>query len=240
MTTHQPRPGSLDNTSVGRWAAKTMREMYGATQSDIAEDARISQSKLSLYESGFVDLTEKELQRLKKALNALATDNDFSLEPLPGPATGLLSEMPGLALNDGTFAERYASWSKKKQIRARQSMRRQAQLTQIEVARELGITPKKLGHWEAGRLELSEAAIARWRQVIVAATVKQKKADPWARLEIRIEDAAHTALQSHKGQVLDDPLIAEIIASLRREIEALEEQAEATPATLDPHKESEQ
>ena len=155
-TTHQPR-SRLENTLLGRRTAKQFREMFGATQSDIAEDAGISQSKLSLYESGFVDLAEKELQRLGKALNALATDNDFGLQPLPGPAgrdsKGLLSDMSGFtALNDGTFAEKYASWSKKKQIRSRQSMRRQAKLTQIEVARELGITPKKLRHWEAGRL----------------------------------------------------------------------------------------
>src|SRR6266849_5497207 len=117
--THQPRPRSLENTLLDRRTAKQFREMFGATQSDIAEDARISQSKLSLYESGFVDLAEK-----------------------------------------------YASWSKKKQIRARQSMRRQAKLTQIEVARELGITPKKLRHWEAGRLELSEAGTEKWQQVI--------------------------------------------------------------------------
>src|SRR6266852_3331113 len=129
--THQPRPRlrSLENTLLDRRTAKECREMFGATQSDIAEDARISQSKLSLYESGFVDLAEKELQRLRKALNALATDNDFSLRPLAGPAgrdsKGLLSDMSGFtALSDGTLAEKYASWSKKKQIRARQSMRR--------------------------------------------------------------------------------------------------------------------
>jgi transcriptional regulator with XRE-family HTH domain len=194
--------------------------MHGATQSDIAEDARISQSKLSLYESGFVDLAEKELQRLGKALNALATDNDFGLRPSPGPAGGLLSEMFGFtALNDGTFAEKYASWSKKKQIRARRSMRRQAKLTQIEVAREIGIPRKKLIYWESGRLELSEAETEKWQQVIVAATVKQKQADPWARLAVRIEDA----LRAHEGKILDHPLIVEIMESFRRENAELEQ-----------------
>ncbi len=189
--------------------------MFGATQSDIAEDARISQSKLSLYESGFVDLAEKELQRPRKALNALATDSDFGLRPSPGK--GLLSEMFGFtALNDGTFAEKYASWSKKKQIKARRSMRRQAKLTQIEVARELGIPRKKLIYWESGRLELPDAEEAKWLQVIVAATVKQKQADPWARLAVRIE-ALEDALKAHEGKILDHPLIVEIMESFRRE-----------------------
>jgi transcriptional regulator with XRE-family HTH domain len=212
--THQSRPESRpENTIRGRRAVKQFREMFGATQSDVAEDAGISQSKISLYESGFVDLTEKELQRLGRALDALSNDPDGK---------------PGLtALNDGTFAEKYASWSQKKQIKARRSMRRQAKLTQIEVARETGIPPKKLRHWETGRLELSDTDVAKWQQVIVAATVKHKKADPWARLEVRIEIALEDALNAHQGEILDHPLIAKIMESFRRETSALEEQLAA-------------
>jgi transcriptional regulator with XRE-family HTH domain len=205
----------LENTTGDRRTAKKFREMFDVTQEEVAHNAGISGSKLSLYESGFVDLTDAELRRLNKVLNALAKKSD--LKPMPG----LISLISGRT--DDTFAERYASWSEKKRINARRSLRRQVKLTQIEVAREIGIQRRKLINWEAGRLELSDAEFTKWQQVIVAAIVKRKKADPWARLEIRIEDAVHTALQLHKGQVLDDPLIAEIIESFRREIAELKE-----------------
>lgn len=220
----------MDNTATARSAAKSLREMYDVTQADVAEKAGISDSKLSLYENGFVDLTEKELKRLEKALNALAKANRDM--PRLGVLSGRVSELTKPLLQDNTFGEQYASWSEKKQIRARRSIRRQAKLTQIEVARGIGIQRRKLINWEAGRLELSDAEFSKWQQVIVAAIVKKKKADPWARLEIRIEDALRAALQSHKGQVLDDPLIAEIMESYRNEIEAFENQlAEKTAVT---------
>ncbi len=201
----------MKNTTSDRLAAKSLREMYGVTQDEIAHRAGISDSKLSLYESGFVDLTDVELRRLDKVLNALAKKND--LKPMPSLTFLISGQM------DDTFAERYASWSKSKQINARRSLRRQVKLTQIELAREIGIQRKKLINWEAGRLELSDAEFAKWQKVIVAAIVKRKKADPWARLAVRIEDA----LKAHEGKILDHPLIAEIMESFRRENAELEQ-----------------
>jgi DNA-binding XRE family transcriptional regulator len=199
--THRPRP---ENKTRDRRTVKELREMFGATQEELARKAGFSGGKLSLYESGFVDLSDGESRRLNKALNALSKEN-----------TG----MPGItSLIDGTYLEKCAAWNKKQTIKSRRSFRRQAKLPQIKLAREIGIPRKKLIHWEAGRLELSDAEFAKWQQVVVAAIVKQKKADPWARLEARIE----VALEAHKGRILDDPLIAEIMESFRRENAELE------------------
>ena len=56
--------------------------------------------------------------------------------------------------------------------------------------------------------------------------MKQKKADPWARLELRIEIALEDALKAHEGKILDHPLIAAIMESFRHENADLEQQVE--------------
>lgn len=224
-TTHQDR---LGNTTEHRHTAKQLREMFDVIQEEIARKAGISGSKLSLYENGFVDLTDAELRRLEKVLNALPKKSD--VKPMPSPLFLITGK------TDDTFAERYAAWSEKKRIKARRSLRRQVKLTQIELAREIGIPRKKLIHWETGRLELSDAEFAKWQQVIIEHYVAQKKADPWARLEVRIQ----SALNAHEGKILDHPLIMEIMESFRRESETLEEQlTEKTSVTSAAEEEQE-
>jgi transcriptional regulator with XRE-family HTH domain len=206
----------MENKAEDRRAARKLRELYGLTQAEVAAKASvITQSELSLYEEGFVDLPEKKLQRLEKALNDLAEANQ---------------DKPGFkAMQDGTFAEKYASWSERRQKEARRSLRRQAGLTQIRLARETGIPRKKLIYWEDGRAELSDAEFAKWQQALIHASVEKRRADPWSKLELRIramlKERRRWLPLLEKATSIDDPIIAEIIESFRREIAELEQQA---------------
>jgi transcriptional regulator with XRE-family HTH domain len=205
----------MENTATDRAAARKLRELFALTQADVAEKAGvITESELSLFENGFVDLAENKLKRLEKALNALAEANE---------------DKPGFkALQDGTFAKQYASWSERRRKEARRSLRRRAKLTQIELARAIGIPRKRLIYWEDGRAELSDAEFAKWQEVLVAAIVKKRKADPWIRPRLMVDALLAerrdflTRLQNLSS--VDDPVIAEIIESFRREIAELEQQ----------------
>jgi len=234
MKTNAPED-LITNKLEDRRIVKKLREMYGARQSDVAGDAKISQSKLSLWENEFVDLADKELQRLAKVMNALSEKNYAS----PGK--------PGItAVMRGTFAEEYASWSETKRVKARRSLRRQAHLTVIALAEKIGIPEKKLREWENGkkRVELTDAEEKKWQQAITAASVEKMKADPWTRtafmadtlLNERAELLAErksflSRLKSLSS--IEDPVIAEIMESFRREISELEQQKKPVASSND-------
>jgi DNA-binding transcriptional regulator YiaG len=221
MATEQ-RP---NNTIRDREIVKESREIYDISQGELADDAGISESKLSLYENGFVDLTDAELKKLGKALMAQIKAN---LD---------MRRMPGFTdLNDPEYLEKSAAKNKEQIIKGRRSMRRRARLTVIALAGKIGIPEKKLRAWEKDRVKLTDEERKKWEEALIAARVERKLADPWTRPHFMVRTllAERDTLLAERRDFLtrlqnlssiDDPVIAEVIESFRREIAELEQQA---------------
>src|SRR5437667_2560429 len=70
MIRRPPRSTLFPYTTLFRSEVRLLRQVKGMTQYDLAEEAKVNRSKLSLYESGTLDLTETELDRKSTRLNS--------------------------------------------------------------------------------------------------------------------------------------------------------------------------
>lgn len=131
------------------------RQTAGMTQSGLAKKIGISQAKLSLFELGQVALSEAELKRVWRTLE----------KKLQGKA-GLLSDVSGRAKlatpNQDSVDE----------LPKRRLLRQQANLSQHEAAKKIGISQNRLSQWENGQLELSPDEQRRWRRELALADPK--------------------------------------------------------------------
>jgi transcriptional regulator with XRE-family HTH domain len=198
------------------------RRVMGLTQSQVALRSGIADSKLSLWENGLIDLDPAELRRVEAIFNKAKS------------AYGKLSQ---LALSESGLDS----------SAVRKLRRQQVNLNQRELARRAKIPRNKLMQWEQGRIELSSDEIARWESALLEAA----RRDPYLQLDVareigddlwksqkslkqRVSDLEQQ-IQFHQTQVarlehsnsLDDPIVQEVIASLRREIVKLEEEKPA-------------
>jgi transcriptional regulator with XRE-family HTH domain len=191
------------------------RQLLGLTQMEVAQKARISQYKLSLYETGLAELTPKEHARVAKILS--------TPQKHPRPEANLEKELE--------------AWREAKSVERRSFYRKQTGMSLREFGRTAGIPRNKLGKWEAGKPTLTAEEYARWEKTVLEGQRKQQLADPWWQLE-----NAQQAMSDLKAELsskvsrleaatsLDDPIVSEIIQSFRREIAQLETQT-TEPAT---------
>lgn len=199
-----------------------LRQYSGLTQAEAAHKARLSDSKLSLYENGLVELTKVELNRLYRILSK------------DSPPINFRELTSGDAAKKDTI-KKWEEWRTKGRARqdkeSRRFARKQVGMTQNQLARETGIPANKIIQWELGRVELTSEEQDRWKQVLRNAEKKQKQADPWWKLQVAhytiedlIEEKKGVVARLENLQGINDPVIAEIIESYQREIAALEKQ----------------
>jgi transcriptional regulator with XRE-family HTH domain len=199
-----------------RHVVRRLRNGLNLTQAELAQKVQINDSKLSLFENGLIELSDDEWKRVSRFL--------FSHK---GPWK------PGqLDMLAGTYEARQAQWQKHLDSRKhtnRRFLRKQAGMSQRELALATGIPRNKIIEWEAGRLELTAKEQAKWQEVIQAAESRRKHSDPWWKLKVAhyaiedlLEDRKRWLPRLQNLTSVDDPVIAEIIASFRREISELE------------------
>ena len=191
------------------------RQLLGLTQMEVAQKARISQHKLSLYENGLAELTPKEHARVAKILSMP--------QKHPRPA--------------GNLDEQLEAWRDAKSVERRSVYRKQTGMSLRQFGLAAGIPRNKLGKWETGDGALTPEEYARWEKAVRDAESERQKSDPWWQLE-----NAQQAMSDLKAELsskvsrleaatnLDDPIVSEIIQSFRREIAQLEAQT-AEPTT---------
>jgi len=210
------------------------RRAMGLTQGQVALRSGIADSKLSLWENGLIDLDPAELRRVEAILNKAGKKSAYGkLSQLAGSESGGSPLFPQIDQLDSSAV--------------RKLRRQQVNLNQRELARRAKIPRNKLMQWEQGRIELSSDEIARWESALLEAA----RRDPYLQLDVareigddlwksqkslkqRVSDLEQQ-IQFHQTQVarlehsnsLDDPIVQEVIASLRREIVKLEEEKPA-------------
>lgn len=218
----------MDNTIEDRRNAAKFRDELGVTQADVAHMAKVSQAKLSLWENQFVDFTPAELKRVGEVFDKL-----WKKHGAPGFK----------AMLAGTWAEQRAKWNKKQITRGRKSLRKQARLSQMALAEKIGITVKRYQAFEANRIDLTDGEHAKWADTISSILTQRLAANPWMRPAFMADNLLKERaelLAERKGFLsrlqslvsIDDPVIAEIMESFRREIAQLEEQVKQ-PAESD-------
>lgn len=153
-----------------RKAARLLRQAAGMTQLEVAQKAKISRPKLSLYETGLVDLTADELRRVEKVLHR-------AQRPPVTLASLLKAEVPK--------QEKQKPADEKTQRKFR---RQQAGISQRALALASKIPRNKLIEFEAGRIPLNAGELARWETVLNEAAKAKMLADPYFKLEV-----AHSA-----------------------------------------------
>jgi transcriptional regulator with XRE-family HTH domain len=193
----------------------------GLSQGDAAKKAKINRSKLCLFERGAIQLTEKELKRLENVYG----DKKY------GRFYGRLGQ---LLDPDKPRSEPH-----------RRKLRRQwADVSQTQLAKLTGISQTRISRWEAGSGSLTPQEEDLVRTTLDEAVERASINDPYRVALARDEDAeflfnklkeAERILRFHQTQLarlehsnsLDDPIVQEVIASLRREIVKLEEEKPA-------------
>jgi transcriptional regulator with XRE-family HTH domain len=219
------------------------RRVLHLTQNQLALRAGISGSKLSLWENGLVELKPQELRKLESALDK-AYQKSHQKWAGDGPPMRPLEVLKGRS--KGFWRTEVEGLDP---ILERKLRRQQLGLNQRELARISGIPRNKLIKWEAGTVQLSADEQQRWEAALDAA----RKKDPYLRWKIKDEVISDLWEQRKRHQAtikdlekqllffqtqvtrlehsnsLDDPIVQEVIASLRREIAKLEQQRAEQP-----------
>jgi transcriptional regulator with XRE-family HTH domain len=208
----------------------------GLSQVQLAQRAKVSDSKLSLFENGLVQLTPEESRRVKKVLNRkmLEVQKILKNNPHADPHLGNLRQLAGMEAPTEAEARAYDEWyaahvERPQRVQDRRFLRKHTGMSQRELARASRIPRNKIIEWEAGRVDLTAEEQSRWDEAIRTARVEKKRSDPWWKLTVAhytIEDL----LKERKRYLprlenitsVDDPVIQEITASFRREIADLE------------------
>jgi len=197
------------------------RQSLGWTQAELAAKTGLSQSKLSLYESGQVGMSDEDLEQVWVVL-------ERRLGGKAGPMSALL-QAPGV---EGEATD-------KSSIRRQRRARRQgANMSQHELARKIGIGRSKLSQWELGNLELTSEERQRWERELTIS-------DPYFQIEVHREAGRELFAANKKLREENAALRAEInilkaqflnceeIAALRHaQIEELAERLERLQSPL--------
>jgi len=198
-----------------RKAVRLLRQAKGMTQYDLAEDARVNRSKLSLYERGSLDLSEAELRRVRRALRM---KSDETLKP---------ADLRGIS-----------------EIQRRKLRRQHVGLTQHQLAKLTGISQTKLSDYENGKAELTPSEETLWVKATDEAA-ERMGSDVYFKLRLAEEHNEELynerrALLSERRDLLSklesspsigDPIVQEVIASFRREIADLERRTQQRTGT---------
>jgi transcriptional regulator with XRE-family HTH domain len=182
------------------------RQAAELTQGELAKKAGINQSKLSLYENGLIDLTDAELQKVEKFLDA--QPQKFSqLSDLAKPLS-----LKRSAFDEREMGEKYSP----------KLLRQRARLSQQELSRRTGIPRSRLSPWESGKGQLSESESHKVMDVLMQIVRK----DPYVELEITYE--ANRRLWKSRRELLErlqalEKKHAAQVAAQAQEIAALRE-----------------
>lgn len=222
-----------------RQLIRESRIAAGLTQAQVAEKAAIPRSKLSLYESGFVDLTAEELRSVEKILkdqlkqhypgylgypsspsrlsrmlhgkSAPADAKEQEGEAGAGPKVSAIQQL----LQDGKLA---AQW------------RKRAGISQYEASRKAKISRTKLSAWENGDIQLNKQEAARCCQLYAEVEVKKSLRDPWYHLDMVTKECDELKDRiANKDELIGilkkvTSLDEELIQALKSELPALSEE----------------
>jgi len=208
---------------------RKFREQYDITLTEFGKHARLSHPMLSQFERGDRDLSPEAWARVLAAMSSLLAEDN-------GKRLAEIAEAEETAAKLGVVAK----------INLVRKLRDLSGLTQAEVADLVRISDSKLSLYEDGLVELTEDEKNRLVRVL-------HKVNPTGWLSQMNSHAAieelgkgfgkkseERLIEERKGFVkrlenlngIDDPVIAEVIESYRREIETLEKQlAETTPVS---------
>jgi transcriptional regulator with XRE-family HTH domain len=204
---------------------RILRQSQHFTQSELGAKVGISPSKLSLYETGLVDLTAAELRRVIRFLNygpgpikKTGTDAKTGTER---KAISLKELMNPDFAKGGLFDEK----TKRKFYRQRFG------LSQRELAKKAKIPRNKLIKFEGLKVELTVEEKTRWEDALFEAAAEKKHADPYwhmERLHRKLKEQAELLKEERKQNELKD----QIVASKDLQIRNLEEQVKAKEARI--------
>jgi transcriptional regulator with XRE-family HTH domain len=184
-----------------RQLIRESRIAAGLTQAQVAEKAAIPRSKLSLYESGFVDLTAEELRSVEKVLKDQLKGHYPNYPGYPSSSGGRLSRMlhgvdaPADAKESRSEVGTQPMRSEKQFLKTAVQQiledgklaaqwRKSAGMSQYEASRKAKISRTRLSAWENGDIQLSKEDAARCCQVYAEAEVKKSLRDPWYHLDV--------------------------------------------------------
>jgi transcriptional regulator with XRE-family HTH domain len=180
----------------------------GLSQGDAAQRAKINRSKLCLFERGSIELTEKELKRLDKAYG----------DPQIASLRGLLGD-----------PDKPSSEPQRRKLG-----RQFADVSQTQLAKMTGISQTRLSRWEIGRATLKPEEERAINKALDEAIERASKTDPYRQALMSEEIAEElykdrqvlkcALLRLEHSQSLDDPIVQEVIESLRRELAAVKSQ----------------
>lgn len=203
------------------------RRTRNLTQAALAHKAGIARSTYALFEKGHIDLNASQIAAIENVIDAAT--------PKTKPAATRLA---------ARVARVRGSDRKSDAIEQRKSRREIFGLSQFELAREAGLSQTKISAWETGRRELTPDEHAQWSAALSRAANKKwgpsigalllGGAEPKTSVSelllggaaVRIKAKAEKLL-AEQNRSLDDPIVVEIIASLRRELDDLEEKLRA-------------
>jgi transcriptional regulator with XRE-family HTH domain len=201
-----------------RKALVLLRQSVGLTQEDLAVKSGIGRSKISLFESGVIDLSDLELARIEKILNKLASKSKglkFKLADLLGPFP-IPAQSP------------LADEGETEDISLRKLRRLQVGMSQHELAKKAGLSQTKISAWESGRRELSAAEQVQWERALF-------ESDPHPKLEATHKFAVKLYAENENLKKQDAisrrmiGLLEELVRNQKEIIEAYE-QRETTVA----------
>jgi transcriptional regulator with XRE-family HTH domain len=188
MTTDQARKNPGLSVPLTPEELRSARQLAGLTQVQLARRVGIKQSTLSLYESGFAEVSADLRSRFEEVFNRHFAQAGRKGRSGRGKMNRLaianLKSKPMADLTPGDWATLL------------NNARVEAHLSQHEVAKKLGISRTRLSQWETGKLIPTPDERSRcWDAITTLQTVKTK-ADPLRLFELEHEHSQK--LQSEK------------------------------------------
>jgi transcriptional regulator with XRE-family HTH domain len=181
-----------------RQLIRESRIAAGLTQAQVAERADIPRSKLSLYESGFVDLNADEMRAVEKILKKQLKQRESGY---PLYTSHLSKILQGKEAAAGAEESEWKGGPSPK-LSARQQFlktpvqkiladgklaaewRKLSGMSQYEASRKAKISRTKLSAWENGDIQLLKEEAVRCCEVYAEADRKKTLSDPWVHLDM--------------------------------------------------------
>lgn len=182
-----------ETTPEQRTAIARVREIARVSQYDVADATGMSQSKLSLYESGHVDLTPQELKKVESFLVKQFSFSESYRGKKNFQGIAALVMCKNALASYGMFSVRLPHGD----VARRRVARKGAGLSQHALASAAGINQSKLSRWESGKCELTASEKANVDQALKEAERKKFVNDPYFKLEA-VADAHRELFQALK------------------------------------------
>lgn len=203
----------------------------GLTQAEVAEGAEIPRSKLSLYESGFVELNAEEMRAVEKFLKQQSKRRGSGLSNMPAL---LLHRKVGPEYSEGKVGpqlsprQQFLKTSVQKILadgKLAAEWRKLAGMSQYEASRRAKISRTKLSAWENGDIQLPREEAVRCCEIYAEADRKKKMSDPWTHLDeiTRERDELKDRVRNNerRAEILKEKIaIGEKLIAIQERLEA--------------------